>query len=201
MLRRFLIIVAVIVAGWSTTGIAAHPNDSSNLLRVREAVWRSWFDNDAKTLRELVPPETIVISAGEKQWKHQAAVLQSAAEFRAQGGKLIRLEFPRTEIQQFGEVAIYIASTVLKRKCTANVPSVPGGQPKSSSCTMANGPIRVGTPMRKSEERAYSNTRSIASTSEAKSYEPSCLCPLMKKVGVPLTPLRTPPVKSARTRG
>jgi hypothetical protein len=102
MLRRFLIIVAVIVAGWSTT----NPDESSNLLRVREAVWRSWFDNDAKALRELVPPETIVISAGEKQWKHQAAVLLSAAEFRAQGGKLIRLQFPRTEIQRFGQVAV-----------------------------------------------------------------------------------------------
>jgi hypothetical protein len=106
MLRRFLIIVAVIVAGWSSTGFAANVDESSNLLRVREAVWRAWFDNDARILRELVPPETIVISAGEKQWKHQAAVLQSAAEFRAQEGKLIRLEFPRTEIQQFGEVAI-----------------------------------------------------------------------------------------------
>jgi hypothetical protein len=106
MLRRFLVIVAVIVAGWSSTGFAVNVDESSNLLRVREAVWRSWFDNDAKTLRELVPPETIVISAGERQWKHQAAVLQSAAEFRARGGKLIRLEFPRTEIQQFGEVAI-----------------------------------------------------------------------------------------------
>jgi Domain of unknown function (DUF4440) len=106
LVRRFLIVVAVIVAGWSGTGFAANPDDSSKLLRVREAVWRSWFDNDAKTLRELVPPETIVISAGEKQWKHQAAVLQSAAEFRAQGGRLIRLEFPRTEIQQYGQVAI-----------------------------------------------------------------------------------------------
>jgi hypothetical protein len=106
MLRRFLIIAAVIVAGWSGTGFAANADVHSNLLRVREAVWRSWFDNDATTLRELVPPETIVISAGERRWKHQAAVLRSAAEFRAQGGKLIRLEFPRTEIQQFGEVAI-----------------------------------------------------------------------------------------------
>jgi ketosteroid isomerase-like protein len=53
-----------------------------------------------------VPPETIVISAGEKEWKHQAAVLQSAVDFQAQGGKLIRLEFPRTEIQHFGDVAI-----------------------------------------------------------------------------------------------
>jgi ketosteroid isomerase-like protein len=106
MLRRFLTIAVVILAGWSATGIAANPDEGSALLRVREVVWRSWFANDAKTLRELVPPETIVISAGEKQWKHRAAVLQSAADFHAQGGKLIRLEFPRTEIQQFGEVAI-----------------------------------------------------------------------------------------------
>jgi ketosteroid isomerase-like protein len=104
--RRFLAIAVVIMLAWSTTGIAANADQGSDLLKVREAVWRSWFANDAKTLRELVPPETIVISAGEKAWKHQAAVLQSAAEFRAQGGKLIRLEFPRTEIQQFGEVAI-----------------------------------------------------------------------------------------------
>jgi ketosteroid isomerase-like protein len=106
MHRRFLTIAVLILAGCSATGIAANPDEGSTLLQVRAAVWRSWFANDAKTLRELVPPETIVISAGKKQWKHQAAVLQSAADFHAQGGKLIRLEFPRTEIQQFGEVAI-----------------------------------------------------------------------------------------------
>jgi ketosteroid isomerase-like protein len=106
MHRIFVTIVASILLGWSTAGVAASPDQGSNLLKVRETVWRSWFANDAKTLRVLVPPETIVISAGEKQWKHQAAVLQSAAEFRAQGGKLIRLEFPRTEVQHFGDVAI-----------------------------------------------------------------------------------------------
>jgi ketosteroid isomerase-like protein len=106
MHRIFVTIVASILLGWSTAGVAANPDQGSNLLKVRETVWRSWFANDAKTLRVLVPPETIVISAGEKQWKHQAAVLQSAAEFRAQGGKLIRLEFPRTEVQHFGDVAI-----------------------------------------------------------------------------------------------
>src|ERR1700677_1506130 len=106
MRRTVLTIAVVILAGWSTAGFAANPDESSTLLKVRETVWRSWFANDAKTLRELVPPESIVISAGEKQWKHQAAVLQSAAEFHAQGGKLIRLGFPCTEVQQFGEVAI-----------------------------------------------------------------------------------------------
>jgi ketosteroid isomerase-like protein len=120
MHRRFVTIAALILLAWSTAGLAANPDQGSDLLKVRETVWRSWFANDAKTLRVLVPPETIVISAGEKQWKHQAAVLQSAAEFRAQGGKLIRLEFPRTEVQQFGDVAIlyskYLVETEMHGK-------------------------------------------------------------------------------------
>jgi ketosteroid isomerase-like protein len=120
MHRIFVTIVAFILLGWSMASIAANPDRGSDLLKVRETVWRSWFANDAKALKVLVPPETIVISAGEKQWKHQAAVLQSAAEFHAQRGKLIRLEFPRTEVQQFGDVAIlyskYLVETEMHGK-------------------------------------------------------------------------------------
>lgn len=94
--------LAILIA----SGLAAHPDDRAELLRARESVWRSWFANDTKALRELVPPDTIVISAGEEKWKNQADVLQSAARFQANGGKLIRLEFPRTELQRFGDVAI-----------------------------------------------------------------------------------------------
>jgi hypothetical protein len=85
---------------------AARPDDRTELLKVREEVWRAWFVNDTKTLDALVPPDTIVISSGEEKWKNQSDILQSAARFQANGGKLIRLEFPRTEIQRFGEVAI-----------------------------------------------------------------------------------------------
>ena len=53
-----------------------------------------------------MPPDTIVISAGEDKWKTQTEVFQSATDFQKEGGKLIRLEFPRTEIQRFGEVVI-----------------------------------------------------------------------------------------------
>jgi ketosteroid isomerase-like protein len=119
--HRFFTLAAVmaILAGW-TTGFAANSDDRGQLLKVREAVWRSWFANDASTLKELVPPGTIVISAGERQWKHQAEVLQSAVDFQAQGGKLTHLEFPRTEIQRFGDVAIlyseYIVETERKGK-------------------------------------------------------------------------------------
>lgn len=89
----------------SATLLAAERNDEA-LLRTREAVWRAWFAGDTNTLKELVPPETIVISSGEEQWKKQADVLRTAAEFHAKSGKLLRLEFPRTEVQHFGDVAI-----------------------------------------------------------------------------------------------
>jgi Domain of unknown function (DUF4440) len=104
MHRRTLIIV--ILAAWTAACFAANPADNSDLLKVRETVWRSWFANDAGTLRKLVPPETIVISSGETQWKHQPEVLRTAAEFQSDGGRLIRLEFPHTEVQRFGQVAI-----------------------------------------------------------------------------------------------
>jgi hypothetical protein len=87
-------------------GLAARPDNRAELLKAREAVWRAWFMNDKKVLEVLVPPDTIVISSGEENWKNQADILQSAAKFQAAGGKLIRLEFPRTEIQRFGDVAI-----------------------------------------------------------------------------------------------
>jgi len=96
-----VILGSLIGAGW-----ALGQDDRGEILKVRETVWRSWFANDTKTLEKLVPSDTIVISAGEEKWKNQAEVFQSAAEFQKQGGKLIRLEFPRTQIQRFGDVAI-----------------------------------------------------------------------------------------------
>jgi hypothetical protein len=86
--------------------LATPADDRAELLSAREAVWRAWFANDTKALEALVPTGTIVISSGEEKWKDQAGVLQDAAKFQASGGKLIRLEFPRTEVQRFGDVAI-----------------------------------------------------------------------------------------------
>jgi ketosteroid isomerase-like protein len=119
--RLWTITVVVVILAWSSaTGFAASPEERAQLLSVREAVWRSWFANDVSALKRLVPPGTIVISSGEPEWKHQAEVLHSAAQFQADGGKLVRLEFPRTEIQRFGNVAIlysqYSVETEMKGK-------------------------------------------------------------------------------------
>jgi ketosteroid isomerase-like protein len=102
------------------SGMAYGQDERGQILKVRESVWRAWFANDVKALERLVPPDTIVISSEEAKWKNQADVLRTAAEFQAGGGKLVRLEFPRTEIQRFGDVAIiwtsYLVETEEKGK-------------------------------------------------------------------------------------
>jgi hypothetical protein len=51
---------------------------------------------------------------GEKEWKHQNDVLGSRAEFHSKGGELICLQFPRNEIQHFGDVAVIWSTYVLE---------------------------------------------------------------------------------------
>lgn len=87
-------------------GAFAQKQNDDELLRVREAVWRAWFDGNETLLKQLVPPGSIAINTGEQQWENQAEVLQSSADFHNSGAKLVRLEFPRTEVQHFENVAI-----------------------------------------------------------------------------------------------
>lgn len=108
-MRRVIRITVAMVGALAmlfVASLAARPDARAELLKVREAVWRAWFANDTKTLEKLVPADTLAISSGEEKWQNQAEIFQSAAQFQASGGKLIRLEFPRTEIQRFGDVAI-----------------------------------------------------------------------------------------------
>jgi hypothetical protein len=121
-MRRLLLILTIfILVGWAVGfEMIAKADERADLLQVRESVWRAWFANDKPALEKLVPAETIVISSGEEKWKSQADVYRTAAEFQAAGGKLVRLEFPRTEVQFFGDVAIvwsaYLVETEMNGK-------------------------------------------------------------------------------------
>jgi ketosteroid isomerase-like protein len=112
--NRVTAIAGFLVLVLGTMSLSAQKQSDEELLRAREAVWRAWFAGDTKTLEALVPPETIVMSGGEEKWKNQDDVLQSSKEFHAKGGKLLRLEFPRTEVQHFGDVAIVWSSYVVE---------------------------------------------------------------------------------------
>ena len=115
MRHRVRMMIGIFVLGMLMgPGIAFGQDERGEILKVRESVWRAWFSNDSKALERLVPSDTIVISSDEAKWKNQADVLRTAAEFQAGGGKLLRLEFPRTEIQRFGDVAIIWTSYVVE---------------------------------------------------------------------------------------
>src|SRR5688500_14574708 len=77
------------------------------LLDTREALWRAFFAGDRATLEKVLPPETIAIEADESNtWSNRQMVLDNSAQFAKGGGKLIKLEFPKTEIQVYGLTAI-----------------------------------------------------------------------------------------------
>ena len=80
------------------------------ILARREAVWRAYFGNDRATLEELVPEDTVAINAGEEFWHDRASVLAGAADFAASGARLVRLEFPRTEIRVYGDIVVLYTS-------------------------------------------------------------------------------------------
>jgi ketosteroid isomerase-like protein len=82
------------------------PAERAELLRQREAVWRAWFANDRAYLDKVIPAETIAINAGEEPWHTRESVLAGAEQFAASGARLVRLEFPKTEVQVYGDVAI-----------------------------------------------------------------------------------------------
>ena len=76
------------------------------LLDVRENVWRAFFSNDRAALERLIPEETLAINAGDNNWENRKAIFEGAERFAKSGGKLVRLEFPKTEIQVYGSTAI-----------------------------------------------------------------------------------------------
>jgi hypothetical protein len=92
--------------------VSLSPQVRQRILAAREAVWKAWFSNDRATLERLIPEETIAIDSGQEGWSDRAAVLAGAKRFAESGGQLVRLEFPKTEIQVYGNTVIIYTTYV-----------------------------------------------------------------------------------------
>jgi ketosteroid isomerase-like protein len=110
VISAVLILISVTGSGWIRTGdvLAAVPDASQRerLLKVREDGWRAFFANDQARMKAIFPADTIAINAGQADWDGQKETLVAAEQFVSQHGKLVSLQFPRTEIQIFGDVAV-----------------------------------------------------------------------------------------------
>ncbi len=86
--------------------------EKKSLLDAREAVWRAYFAGDRPALEKLLPEELLTIEPFNTEWHDRKTVLEGSAKFAASGGKLVRLEFPKTEIQAYGYTAVVYSDYV-----------------------------------------------------------------------------------------
>jgi hypothetical protein len=102
--------LALILGGAGASGYAiaadAAVDVDPDVLRLREAAWRAWFAGDEAGLRRMLPPEFIGINMQPGPFSSRDRTLEQARAFRAKGGRLLRLEFPETRAQRYGDVVV-----------------------------------------------------------------------------------------------
>jgi hypothetical protein len=88
------------------------PDIRKQVLAKREAVWKAFFTNDRPTLEKLVPEEVIAINSGSEEWANRDAIFAGAKAFADSGSKLVKLEFPKTEMQIYGNTVLIYTTYV-----------------------------------------------------------------------------------------
>ncbi len=98
----------VLLAAAACTSLPPQPTaaDRTDLLAVREQVWRAWFGNDQQRLRELLPDDFVAIDPEGGVKRGRQGQLDGAAAFATGGGKLLDVRFPETEIQWLADTAV-----------------------------------------------------------------------------------------------
>lgn len=96
----------------SSQPLAVGPQMRQQILAVRDKVWKAYFENDRAALDKLIPEEVITIDPGTDQWSNKAQVLAGAKEFADSGAKLVKLEFPKTEMQVYGNTVLIYTTFV-----------------------------------------------------------------------------------------
>ncbi len=89
-----------------STPLTVTPQIRQQILSAREAVWKAYFANDRASLERLIPEEAIAIDDGTEVWSNRTAILAGAQRFADSGARLVRLEFPKTEMQIYGNTII-----------------------------------------------------------------------------------------------
>ena len=100
--------ITVLAALMSVSHSRAVSNTSIDpeVLAAREAAWRAYFGGDVKALGDLLPQEFIGIGMNDGPFAGRAKTLEGARGFNERGGRLVRLAFPETQGQRFGDVVV-----------------------------------------------------------------------------------------------
>jgi ketosteroid isomerase-like protein len=97
---------------------ATAPSDQvrKELLAARETAWRSFVQKDADAVEGILAPELIAIQESSDQWENRERLVKLAKSMGERGVQMTRLEFPRTEIQVFGDTAILYYTYIMEQR-------------------------------------------------------------------------------------
>lgn len=76
------------------------------VVAIRDTAWRAYFANDTAVMHRLFPDNFISVGWGGGPWEGRSGTLAGAAELSANEGRLLQLNFPHTEVQLFGDLAV-----------------------------------------------------------------------------------------------
>lgn len=82
------------------------PTVQRELVAIRDTAWRAYFAGDTAVMQRIFPQNFIAIGWGGGVWNDRAATIADATQLLANGGRLVSLVFPHTEIQLFGDLAV-----------------------------------------------------------------------------------------------
>lgn len=111
-MRRTRSVLLVLLVAWVAPlasqqfGPEPTPGVRQEVLRLREAAWRTWFSNDRAGFERVVPDELIALGWDGGPWEDRAETLARMEEFAKSGLTLKVLEFPRTVFQAYSDVVI-----------------------------------------------------------------------------------------------
>jgi hypothetical protein len=129
-IRRAVIALGLTALGAAATGssseVAKGATVDPEVLRLREAAWRAWFAGDESALGRMLPPEFIGINMQAGPFTTRQAALEQARAFRAKGGRLVRLEFPETHAQRYGDVVVLYGRYLAVMESEGSVQTVTG---------------------------------------------------------------------------
>ena len=111
-MRAIALALAVAISAGTTPvsaqefGPAPDSTTRREILRLREAAWRTWFGNDRAGFERVVPEELVALGWEGGPWDDRRGTLRGMGEFAGSGLTLATLEFPRNVFQQYGDVVI-----------------------------------------------------------------------------------------------
>lgn len=131
ILRSLAVLVLALVAAPLAAqqhGPAPDAATTAEVLRLREAAWRTWFANDRPGFQRVVPAELVALGWDGGPWQDRAATMAAMADFAKGGARLTTLEFPRNVLQQYGDVVIVYSTFRVVVTDTAGKPSETRGR-------------------------------------------------------------------------